>query len=210
MKKIICLLSLFSICTGMLMPTTSSLKAAEQKEEQVSDYEIEKITGEENIKEYQESLGEEYDPDIVEIYRVIDANQETTATNQTRMGNDYYTKGTSSSTATDTKKLLGQWKRSAGTVSISQTVSASNTYTASAGIKASMLTATLGFNVTASKSFSVSWSNKYSYPVTISVYPVYETIKGQLWEDDVLFDDYLGTFTVKKVIGDDIRVKKTT
>lgn len=210
MKKLICVLSLFSICAGMFTTATPNVKAEEQEVIDSTDYKVEKITGEENIKKYQESLGEEYDPNIVEIYKIVDVDKEEIANKQARIGNDWFIKNKTVSTKTDTSKLLRQWKRPAGTVTISQTVSVSNSFTATGGIKSSVLSAELGFNVTGTESIGISWSGKYSYPVTISVYPIYQTIKGELWEDDVFFDDKIGTFTVKRAVGDDIRVKKTT
>lgn len=50
---------------------------------------------------------------------------------------------------------------------------------------------------------------KYSYPFTLTIYPIYEITKGEIWEDDLLFDDKVGTFEAKRAIGDDIIVKKT-
>ena len=72
----------------------------------------------------------------------------------------------------------------------------------------SILTAQLGYNVTKSNKFNISWSNTYNYPIKIEVYPIYSITKGQIWEADLFFDDYVGNFTAKRAIGDDIIVTK--
>ena len=38
------------------------------------------------------------------------------------------------------------------------------------------------------------------------VYPIYEKVTGEIWDDDVYYDDYIGDFTVYHAIGDDVRV----
>lgn len=89
-----------------------------------------------------------------------------------------------------------------------ETVSISNSFTADASISTNLLTAKLGFNVTESKSFAINWSNYYYYPITIKIYPRFNKITGEIWDDDLVFDDYVGKFTVKRAVGDDIRIYK--
>ena len=50
------------------------------------------------------------------------------------------------------------------------------------------------------------WEATYSYAVKIRVYPVYEKTTGEVWDDDVWYDDYIGNFTVYRAVGDDVRV----
>lgn len=66
----------------------------------------------------------------------------------------------------------------------------------------------MGYNVTKTNKFSISWSNTYKYPVTIKIYPIYSITTGEVWEKDLFFDDNVGNFTAKKAIGDDIVVKQ--
>lgn len=40
----------------------------------------------------------------------------------------------------------------------------------------------------------------------IKVYPIYEKVTGEIWDDDVYYDDYIGDFTVYHAVGDDVRV----
>ena len=84
----------------------------------------------------------------------------------------------------------------------------SNTFSASGGVTSKILNAQLGYNVTKTNKFSISWSNTYKYPVTIKIYPIYSITTGEVWEKDLFFDDHVGNFTAKKAIGDDIVVKQ--
>lgn len=109
---------------------------------------------------------------------------------------------------TDKSNVLRQYKRPAGKVKISESVSISNTFSASGGVTSKILNAQLGYNVTKTNKFSISWSNTYKYPVTIKIYPIYSITTGEVWEKDLFFDDNVGNFTAKKAIGDDIVVKQ--
>lgn len=71
-----------------------------------------------------------------------------------------------------------------------------------------MISAKLGYNVTGTNTFTIQWSNTYNYSVKINIYPIYNITTGELWEDDIFFDDEIGTFTSKQAIGDEIRVTK--
>lgn len=168
------------------------------------------VTGEENIREYQESLGEVHDPNLVAIYREVDLSKASISEEVSPylLFREYYVKNKVTSTYTDFNNVLKIYNRPAGTVSISETVSISNSFTAEGGISAQLLESKLGFSVTGSKSFQVDWSQKYSYPVTIKVYPVYQKVTGEIWDKDVWNDDFVGKFTVKRAMGDDIRVYK--
>lgn len=166
------------------------------------------ITGEENIKEYQESLGEEYDPSLVAVYRKVDLSQSAVSEEVSPylLFREYYLKNNYTTTYTDLNDVLKIYNIPAGTVSISESVSISNSFTADAGISAEILEYNLGFSVTGSQSFRVDWSQTYSYPVAIKVYPIYQNITGEVWDRDVWHDDFVGKFSVKRAMGDDIRV----
>lgn len=213
MKKLFCSLSALAICAGMIPSTYMpiSIQAAETKTQTESqnqpNYRIEKITGEKEIREYQESMGQEYDPDVIEVYRRIDTNKEKEAI-ETRLGNDYFIKNKKEEVKTDKSNIISQFGRPAGTIKVNQTYTTKHSYSATGKVSASILSAELGYKVNGEAKVSVNWSNKYSYPVEITIYPIHKITKGELWEDDVFFDDKLGTFTAKKVIGDDLQVKK--
>lgn len=168
------------------------------------------VTGEENIRDYQESLGEVYDPNLVAIYREVDLSKVSVSEEVSPylLFREYYVKNKATSTYTDFNNVLKIYNRPAGTVSISESVSISSSFTAEGGISAELLESKLGFSVTGSKSFQVDWSQTYSYPVTIKVYPVYQKVTGEIWDQDVWNDDFVGKFTVKRAMGDDIRVYK--
>lgn len=85
-------------------------------------------------------------------------------------------------------------------------INISTTYTADAGISAEFLEASLGFEVEGTSTFRIEWEATYSYAVKIRVYPVYEKTTGEVWDDDVWYDDYIGNFTVYRAVGDDVRV----
>ena len=91
-------------------------------------------------------------------------------------------------------------------MSINETVSVSNQFEASAGVKASVVEAALKVTLSETNTFAINWENTYSYPIILRVYPRYKVTTGELWEDDVWNDDFIGTFTWKKAIGDDVRV----
>ena len=146
-------------------------------------YKVTCITGEENIREYQESLGETYDPKLIEVYRTEKIENQNEIVPY--LGNDYYLKNKKVSTSTDLNKVLKQYNRPAGKITISDSVSISNSYTATGGITADILKVQLGYNVTKSTTFSIKWANTYSYAVTLKVYPIYEKTTGEIWEKDV-------------------------
>lgn len=54
--------------------------------------------------------------------------------------------------------------------------------------------------------FQIQWQREFDQAVIIRAYPVYQKITGEVWEDDVLFDDKLGEFTLLRPIGDEIYV----
>lgn len=121
---------------------------------------------------------------------------------------DYCIKNKKVTRKTDKRNVLRKYKRPAGKVKISESVSISNTFSASGGVTSKILNAQLGYNVTKTNKFSISWSNTYKYPVTITIYPIYSITTGEVWEKDLFFDDHVGNFTAKKAIGDDIVVKQ--
>lgn len=166
------------------------------------------ITGEENIREYLESMGEEYDPNLVCVYRTIYNNEEDEISPAFMVWTEYCIKNKNKSTYTDFTTILKQYNRPAGTVKISEGIEISNTFSGSSGVDAEVVSAELGFEVTESNTFTIEWESSYSYAIKLKVYPIYEKITGELWEDDVWDDDYIGTFTVKRAIGDDVRVYK--
>lgn len=166
------------------------------------------ITGEDNIRKYQESLGEDYDPNLIAVRRTIhqphrDIDEEISPLFIIR---EYYVKNKSSRTYTDYSEVLKTYNRPAGNIKISEGVSITTSFTASGGMSADFLEAQLGFSVSSTDIFQIEWSGKYSYPVKIKIYPIYEEITGEIWDKDVKYDDYVGDFTVKRALGDDVRV----
>lgn len=174
---------------------------------------INDIVGKEQIKEYQEARGEEYDSDLVEIYtqteNIRHANLNDENVSLAYFGDDYYVKKQTVNTQTDTSDIIRQYRRPAGKISINESISISNTFSASGEVTSKILSAELGYDVTKANRFSINWSKNYSYPVVIKIYPTYKITKGEIWEKDVFFDDKVGSFTAKKAIGDDIRVYKS-
>ena len=71
MKNIICKILILSICITSII-TPSSIKATELETSNTNEnsYIITHIEGETEIREYLEGLGEEYDPNLVEIYKL--------------------------------------------------------------------------------------------------------------------------------------------
>ena len=167
------------------------------------------ITGEENIRKYLESVGEEYDPTLLCIQRRIIADTEVIENNQVSPNTiirEYVIRNKNSSTYTDFSTVLKEYRRPSGRVLIDEEIGIATTYTADAGISAEILEANLGYSVEGTESFRIEWEETYSYAVRIKVYPIYEKVTGEVWDDDVWFDDYIGDFTVYHAVGDDVRV----
>lgn len=89
------------------------------------------ITNKQEIKEYLESIGLKYDPDVIEIYRHIDVPNENAMIQTLYFGDDYCIKNKKVTRKTDKSNVLRQYKRPAGKVKISESVSISNTFSAS-------------------------------------------------------------------------------
>ena len=167
------------------------------------------ITGEENIRKYLESVGEEYDPTLLCIQRRIIADTEVIENNQVSQNTiirEYVIRNKNSSTYTDFSTVLKEYRRPSGRVLIDEEIGISSTYTADAGISAEILEANLGYAVEGTENFRIEWEETYSYAVRIKVYPIYEKVTGEIWDDDVYYDDYIGDFTVYHAVGDDVRV----
>lgn len=101
---------------------------------------------------------------------------------------------------------MKEYRRPSGRVLIDEEIGISSTYTADAGISAEILEANLGYAVEGTENFRIEWEETYSYAVRIKVYPIYEKVTGEIWDDDVYYDDYIGDFTVYHAVGDDVRV----
>ena len=118
----------------------------------------------------------------------------------------YFIDNLKSYRATDRWHVLRLYKFPKGTAMISDSFTESIEFSAQGGVDAEIVSAKLGFDVTRSTTISASWSGYYDYPVTITVYPVYEYITGSLFETVDGRTRHVGTFTVKKPIGTEIRV----
>ncbi len=170
------------------------------------------IIGEENIRHYQEALGEEYDPNLLVIQRRIDVSEPTITAipngelDPNTIIRELEIRSKSVTTYTDFTHLLRQYNRPSGKVLIDEGVSISTTYSADAGISADFLEAKLGFAVQETNTFRIEWEEEYEFAVKIKVYPIYEKTTGQVWDDDVWYDDLIGYFTVYRALGDDVRV----
>ena len=183
---------------------------------QEGDFQVITITGEENIRQYQETIGEEYDPNLLMVQRRIDVRNPTFgATHLTKIDTELepnwlirelVIREKITRTYTDFTQILRQYNRPSGRVLIDESVTISNTFTADAGISASFLEASLGFSIQETNTFRIEWEEEYEYAVKIKVYPIYEVTKGEVWDDDVREDDFIGAFAVYRAVGDDIRV----
>lgn len=170
------------------------------------------ISGEENIRKYLESIGEEYDPTLLCIQRRIKnkpnsfehSNSATASPNS--IFREYVVRNKRVVTYTDCSLLLKEYRRPAGRILIDEGINISTTFSADAGITVKILETCLNFSVQETHSFRIEWKATYTYPVKIQVYPIYEKTSGEIWDDDVWEDDFIGKFIVKRPIGDDILV----
>ena len=83
-------------------------------------------------------MGLKYDPDVIEIYRHIDVPNENAMIQTLYFGDDYCIKNKKVTRKTDKSNVLRQYKRPAGKVKISESVSISNSFSASGGIMAQL------------------------------------------------------------------------
>lgn len=168
------------------------------------------ISGEENIRNYLESAGEEYDPDLVLVHRTVyDESLEQNhaiVPHDVIFRRDYVARNTETKTFTDFSNLIAEYRRPSGDIEINEVISVKNTLSASVGVSAEMVEAALGFSVEEYFELAVKWKGTYSYPVRLKVYPIIKETSGEIWDDDPYNDDYIGSFTVEQIIGDDIRV----
>lgn len=211
MKKILSL-ALTILCLGSVFTSSVAAVYEEELASNRSGYTTTIISGEE-IRQYLEDCGEEYDPNLVEVIRIeVDPTHSERVEPDNGISpnfiffRDPIAKNVSTRKYTDFSDTLAEFLREAGEVSIDETVTISNSFTADAGINAEVLEMTLGIDVTRTDEFAVKWNRTYSYPVRITVYPRYEETTGEIWDQDIQFDDYIGDFTVLEAIGDDIRV----
>lgn len=209
MKRII---AMFLSCIDHVQPLCFPAYAIGQDAEQNAYETVVTISGEENIRRYLASVGEEYDPTLLCIQRRVrntpispDSPNNRNLSPNTFI-REYVIRNKRTTTYTDTGTLLKEYRRPAGRVLIDEGINISTTYTADAGISAEFLEASLGFEVEGTSTFRIEWEATYSYAVKIRVYPVYEKTTGEVWDDDVWYDDYIGNFTVYRAVGDDVRV----
>ena len=83
-------------------------------------------------------MGLKYDPDVIEIYRHIDVPNENAMIQALYFGDDYCIKNKKVTRKTDKRNVLRKYKRPAGKVKISESVSISNSFSASGGIMAQL------------------------------------------------------------------------
>lgn len=168
-----------------------------------------RITDEEDIKEYLKQTGQEYEPNLVEIFTTIDKDALNTSENipdKFFIGREYYIKNKRVSKRVDTSHTLREYRRPAGTITLNETVSVSNKYTATGGVTSKILSAQLGYEVNDTESCSITWSATYSYPTRIVVHPLYEDTRGEIWDRDIKYDDFVGNFNASRAIGSDVKV----
>ena len=199
MKKLIAiLLSVVSILSVCSLPAYAASGEQHADTAPKNDREtVITITGEENIRK------------LLCIQRRIIADTEVIENNQPSPNTvirEYVIRNKDSSTYTDFSTVLKEYRRPSGRVLIDEEIGISSTYTADAGISAEILEANLGYAVEGTENFRIEWEETYSYAVRIKVYPIYEKVTGEIWDDDVYYDDYIGDFTVYHAVGDDVRV----
>ena len=150
MKRIIAMflsaLTMFSLCA---FPAYAIGQDAEQNAYET----VVTISGEENIRRYLASVGEEYDPTLLCIQRRVrntpispDSPNNRNLSPNTFI-REYVIRNKRTTTYTDTGTLLKEYRRPAGRVLIDEGINISTTYTADAGISAEFLEASLGFEV---------------------------------------------------------------
>lgn len=210
MKKIVSVfLTMVILCMScmvnafMISPDVSSLTQDNKT------YSTVIIREPEEIKQYLEAQGKSYDPNLVEIVLINEEDQtETNAPTITPyyFGNDYFAKNIKKSVITYKNTILSSDNWPAGTVKYTISEKVSNTVKASCGVSYEIVCMEAGFTYTKSRSFSKAWSNPYSYPTNIKVYPRYLKHTYDFWEDDIWYDDYVGKCEAWKAVGIEVAV----
>lgn len=210
MKNLILRIIIFTICLSCIIEPTHINAKEITSLENTEDYIITHITEKSDIKDYLESMGEEYDPNLLEVYRIEQETSEINVNNNRNarglLTSEYFIKNKFVETKTDTSTLIKQYNRPAGKITIKETLSISNQYSIDGKLTVKILETQLGYSLTETKEYAIAWSSSYKVPVSIKIYPIYEITTGEVWEDDVFYDDKIGSFTAKRLVGDDIRV----
>lgn len=214
MRRIILLVSILML-TGILSFSVEANELTENNEmvvTQEGENEVIIITGEENIRKYQQSLGEEYNPNILMIKRIIKKQDLTENQYETVepiwLDSEYYATNVECSSGTDISLPLRKYIRSAGKILINESVELSSIFSADSGITTELVEKLLAMDLTITENFSIYCNQKVDTDVVIYAYPIYEDIKGDVYEDDVAVDDYKGHFWARVPIGTDVRVQK--
>lgn len=215
--SIILILAIFTSSTilevSAVNPVNSEMSEIEKQQNEY--VKIVEITGEENIRKYLSETGREYDPTIIAIYRTIYDEQNNVSESNKHYSADmlrgyreYEVRNQSTATVITYDSPLREYRRPAGKITISEGISISTVFSAKAGIGIEDVEVGLGYSIERSKDFRIEWSQTYSSPVLIRVYAIYNELMGELWDNDVWDDDFIGIFKIRIPIGDEITVKE--
>ncbi len=107
------------------------------------------ITEESNIRRFQESLSEEYDPNLVAVRRIIKSvtNKGESEITPSLLAREYYIKNQKNFVGIDCGTILRIYKRPAGEILINEDIEIATRFTADSGISADVLSKKLGFSV---------------------------------------------------------------
>lgn len=183
------------------------------------------ITDKEEIQQFIKEQGLDTDPEEIEkiIYIPLNVNwEEQSDIKEESLKNDdnitllkefgkneYYTKIISGSEKKG-KLLRSSWfEAPGGTMTVKESLECDVSFEGQAGVEADMkiikakLTTSLGFDVKKSISFSETQkiSVRKGYKRNLKAYINNIEYKYQLWEKDLIFDDFLGVGVLKKPIG---------
>ncbi|MNF99157.1 hypothetical protein D3C84_820470 [compost metagenome] len=91
-------------------------------------------------------------------------------------------------------------------VSTAKTVTYTSTVSSSYGINAGVVNVNLGATYSVSVGQTITATASSSWPLTsgcgrLEGYPLYYTYSAEVWEDDPIWDDYLGTISLKVLAG---------
>lgn len=208
---------LYILVSAIVIMQISSLSVFSRNEKNIqpvisnTEYSQKSLTDKKAIKNYCKEQKIPYDETIIEII-VNDSNNENEDPIMTTFDIiifEYVIRNKSTYTEIDYNNLVASYDRPAGTTGLNTTVSITNKFSASFSAKIkSVVEVKLGYELTINVSTQVTWSNYYSYPITLNIYPKYEVTTGEVWEDDVWNDDFKGNFTAKRVVGNCVIVRR--
>lgn len=186
-----------------------SEKMAYAEEIYNNDIETGVYIGEDQVREYMESMGMEYNPDVLAIYIKMEDQQPSVQPRiDINLDLELELRNTKKATYIEMNDTLHDSPWPNGHVDITTSITKGITYSVESTDARFALELLLGFSFSQSITVAVRYEEFFDTPVRTVLNPIYEVHTGEIWEDDVWKDDYWGDYEVKKLVGGHVWVWK--